>query len=75
MSKARGIIGKQVGMSDTLKVTFTGEKQVRHECVGLAIKLSNLIKKKGEADQLSTVEGSDEVFTSDWTQYVEGRFK
>jgi len=40
--------------------------------MGFAIKLSNLIKKKGEADQMSAIEGGDDVFNSEWTQYVEG---
>ena len=73
--KASGVVGKLVTMSETPKVTFTSEKQMRHGYMGFAIKLSNLIKKKGEAGQLSTVEGSDEVFTSDWTQYVEGELQ
>ena len=70
--KSSGVVSKLITMSETPKVTFISEKQMRHGYMGFAIKLSNLIKKKGEADQLSTMEGSDEIFNNEWTQYVEG---
>jgi len=70
--KTSGVVGKLITMSETPKVTFISEKQMRHGYMGFAIKLSNLIKKKFEAEQMSTVEGSDDVFNSEWTHYVEG---
>jgi len=45
---------------------------MRHGYMGFAIKLSNLIKKKMEADSMATMEGGEEVFNADWTSYMEG---
>ena len=44
---------------------------MRHGYMGFAIKLSNLIKKKQEAEVLKELEGGEEVFNSDWTNFVE----
>jgi len=43
--------------------------------MGFLIKLSNLVKKVFETDELSTVEGSAEVFNDEWTSYVNGELK
>ena len=45
---------------------------MRHGYMGFSIKLSNLIKKKAEADNMSTLEGGAEVFNAEWTAYMEG---
>lgn len=45
---------------------------MRHGYMGFVVKLSNLIKKKMEADQLHTLEGGDEVFNTDWNSFMEG---
>ena len=45
---------------------------MRHGYMGFSIKLSNLIKKKAEADNMATLEGGAEVFNAEWTAYMEG---
>ena len=48
---------------------------MRHGYMGFSIKLSNLIKKKAEADNMSTLEGGSEVFNAEWTAYMEGELQ
>ena len=45
---------------------------MRHGYMGFSIKLSNLIKKKFEADKMTELEGGEEVFNKDWISYAEG---
>jgi len=45
---------------------------MRHGYMGFSIKLSNLIKKKAEADNMAQLEGGSDVFSPKWTGYVEG---
>ena len=45
---------------------------MRHGYMGFAVKLANLIKKKQEADQMTTMEGGEEVFNAEWTAFQEG---
>ena len=45
---------------------------MRHGYMGFSIKLSNLIKKKAEADNMAQLEGGSDVFTPKWTAYLEG---
>jgi len=59
-------------MSENTKVTFTSSNQMRHGYMGFAIKLSNLIKKKGETEQLSILDVEEKVFNVDWLAYVDG---
>ena len=48
---------------------------MRHGYMGFAVKLSNLIKKKMEADKMNEMEGGEEVFDANWTSYTDGELK
>jgi len=50
MIKECGVVPILIKMSENTKVSFVSSNQMRHGYMGFAIKLSNLIKKKGEAD-------------------------
>lgn len=70
--KNSNVVKSLLRMGENTRVTFVSQNQMRHGYMGFAIKLSNLIKKKCEAEQMTTMEGGEEIFTEDWTAYVEG---
>lgn len=70
--KSSGVIQVCVRMGDNTTVRFASQNTMRHGYMGFAIKLSNLIKKKQEADLLKELEGGEDVFNSDWTNFVDG---
>lgn len=70
--KNAGVVAACVRMGDNTTVRFTSQNTMRHGYMGFAIKLANLIKKKQEADQMSTMEGGEEVFNAEWTAFMEG---
>jgi len=59
-------------MGDNTTVRFASQNTMRHGYMGFAVKLANLIKKKQEADQMTTMEGGEEVFNAEWTAFQEG---
>lgn len=70
--KNSGVVQACVKMGDNTTIRFSSQNTMRHGYMGFVVKLSNLIKKKMEADQMNSMEGGDEVFNTDWTSFMEG---
>ena len=70
--KASGVVPMCIKMGENKMVKFQSQNQMRHGYMGWSIKLSNLIKKKAEADNMTQLEGGSEVFTPEWISYTEG---
>jgi hypothetical protein len=60
-----------VKLADTADFTFKSERKVRHGYMGFVIKLSNLIRKRVELDNLADC--APEIFLNvDWVSFCEG---
>ena len=70
--KTSGVVPACIKMGENKLVKFQSQNEMRHGYMGFSIKLSNLIKKKAEADNMAQLEGGSDVFTPKWTAYLEG---